>query len=106
MPPTDPGAEFRRAVGARLRLTRRALGLSSTVLSGQLGVTLPRYSGWEHGHYLADLVTMIRLYERHQVSLDFLYLGSEGNLPRRLQDAIWDQRERDTRPRAKPIGRP
>ena len=79
-----------REVGARLRLVRLALGLLAGRLAAELNVAAPRWSQWEHGRHLADLKTMARLTRRYHVSLDYIYLGDESGLPRRLLDAIRD----------------
>jgi ribosome-binding protein aMBF1 (putative translation factor) len=79
---------YRREVGARLRLVRRALGLPAGRLAAELGVAAPRWSQWEHGRHLADLRAMVRLAQRYRVTLDYLFLGDESALPRRLIDAM------------------
>jgi transcriptional regulator with XRE-family HTH domain len=81
---------FPREVGARLRLVRRALGLPAGRLADEMGVAAPRWSQWENGRHPPDIRAMIRLVRRYRVSLDYLYLGDESGLPRRLLDAIHD----------------
>lgn len=81
-------AEYRREVGVRLRLARRALGMTSRALSSQMEVKLPRWSQWENGHHLPDIRVMVRLYRRHQISLDYIFDGNESNLPKWLFEAI------------------
>jgi DNA-binding XRE family transcriptional regulator len=92
MPPSNAvtvaSAAYRREVGARLRLVRRALRSTAALLAAELGVTGPRWSHWENGRHLADVRIMVRLCRRYGVTLDYLYLGDESGLPRRLFDAI------------------
>jgi DNA-binding XRE family transcriptional regulator len=92
MPPSNAvtvaSAAYRREVGQRLRLVRRALGPNAATLAAEFGVKGPRWSQWENGRHLADVRTMVRLCRRYGVTLDYLYIGDESGLPRRLFDAI------------------
>ncbi len=81
---------FRREMGARLRLVRLALGLPAGRMAAEFNVTASRWSHWEHGRHPADLLIMARLCRRYGVTLDYLYLGSESGLPKKLFDAIRD----------------
>jgi transcriptional regulator with XRE-family HTH domain len=96
---SDPYSDtFKRDVGARLRLVRLALGLQAVQLSAELGAAPPRWSQWEHGRHLADLRVMVRLARRYGVPLDFLYLGSESAVPKKLFDAMREVRRNNTNP--------
>jgi transcriptional regulator with XRE-family HTH domain len=81
---------FPREVGARLRLLRLAIGLPAGRLAAEIGVLPPRWSQWEHGRHPPDIRAMVRLCRRYRVTLDYIYLGDESGLPRRLLDAIHD----------------
>jgi Helix-turn-helix domain len=96
MPPSNAvsvaSAAYRREVGQRLRLLRRALSPSAAALAAEFGVAGPRWSHWENGRHLADVRVMVRLCRRYGASLDYLYTGDESGLTRRLLEAIRAQR--------------
>jgi len=49
-----PGSELARAVGARIRTERLAVGLTQTEAARLLGISRPFLSGIEHGHRVAS----------------------------------------------------
>jgi hypothetical protein len=95
---THDNDAYKREVGARLRLVRQALGLPAGRLAAELGVHPPRLSQWEHGRHLADLRVMVRLARRYRVPLDFVYLGDENMLPKRLLEAMRELHGPNTNP--------
>jgi transcriptional regulator with XRE-family HTH domain len=71
-------------VSVRFRATRAALGLTAQQLADQIGVTRSAVTNWEAGIRLPDPGAMIRLYERHGVTTDWVYTGNPRGLPYEL----------------------
>jgi len=68
-------------VAARLRRTRRALGLSQRDAASIAQVSEARWSNWERGEHLLDVECAMRFGDRFNVTLDWLYRGDAANLP-------------------------
>ena len=78
-PPLPPGVT-REEIGARLRATREALGLSSTVVCEILDIRRSTWSMNEYGKSLPNVFDMIRFSERFGVTLDWIYRGDRSGL--------------------------
>ncbi|MBC7906902.1 MAG: helix-turn-helix transcriptional regulator [Rhodospirillaceae bacterium] len=74
-------SDVMRAIGARLRLTRKALGLSQDDLADSINVGRTTYTMWEGGQRLADVLAISRMADRYGVSLDWVYRGNMAGLP-------------------------
>jgi transcriptional regulator with XRE-family HTH domain len=72
------------AVGRRLSNLRHALGLTQRQLAASLNITGPRWANYEVGtsRILVDIA--LRLVEKWEVSLDWIYYGNEAMMPKRL----------------------
>lgn len=84
------------ATAARLRATRRALGLSQRDAANVAAVSEQRWSNWERGEHLLDLMAAIRFAERFGVTLDWLYRGDPSGLPYALAERLLTE-TKDTR---------
>jgi transcriptional regulator with XRE-family HTH domain len=62
-------------VGRRLVAIRRLLDVQQLAFANAIGVEPTALSNWENGIRLADPVAMIRLSQRFQIPLDFIYAG-------------------------------
>ncbi|CAA7615662.1 helix-turn-helix transcriptional regulator [Magnetospirillum sp. UT-4] len=70
-----------KAVGARLRAARLALGLSQKDLYEPLDVKAATWNHWESGKRLPDPMVMARLKELHGITTDWIYAGDASALP-------------------------
>lgn len=68
-------------IGNRLKAARLALGLSQKDLYDALGVKAAAWSHWESGKRMPDPVVMFDLYERHGITLEWIYGGDPKGLP-------------------------
>lgn len=81
-------SDFSPEAGERVKVTRKALGLTQEELAGLLGVTRGALANWERGSRLADVAAMTRFCRAYNLSLDWLYMGDMSQLPRALTKAI------------------
>lgn len=83
LPPTS-----KEAIGRRLVLTRRALGLTPGVFASTAGIAKSTYSNYEGGGRTPALSFAIRLCERFELTLDWIYLGDPSGLKYTLAEQI------------------
>ncbi len=76
------------AVGRRLSHLRRALGLTQRQLAARLNITGPRWANYEVGTSRIPVDIALRLVEKWEVSLDWIYYGNEAMMPEQLLKAI------------------
>ncbi|MCB2012191.1 MAG: helix-turn-helix transcriptional regulator [Geminicoccaceae bacterium] len=88
MPLPERSADLVLDVGERLAATRRALELTQEQLAEQVGVSRGALGNWEQGTRLPDPAAMLRLKQRHGVTLDWIYGGDPSGLPQRLTSRI------------------
>lgn len=81
-------SEFLPEVGDRLKVTRKAFGLSQEELAHLLGVTRGAIANWERGTRLADAAAMVRLCRAYRISMDWLYMGDMSQLPPPLEKVV------------------
>lgn len=77
-----------KAIGARLRAARLALGLTQKDLYEPLGVKAATWNHWESGKRLPDPLVMARLKEMHGITTDWVYAGDASALPFSLAKAV------------------
>lgn len=75
-------------IAGRLKLTRRALGLTKTDFSSAADIAINTYSQWESGDRSPDLVLAIRLCDRFELTLDWIYRGDLSGLRHGLAQRI------------------
>lgn len=85
--PDDTGV-LEKDVARRLAKSRRALGLDQETFGGGAGLSQPRYNQYETGKRILTLDAAMRLCDRYQLTLDWLYRGDPSGLPKRLWDAL------------------
>jgi transcriptional regulator with XRE-family HTH domain len=76
------------AVGRRLSHLRHALGLTQRQLAEILNITGPRWANYEVGTSRIPVDIALRLVEKWEVSLDWIYYGNEIMMPKQLLKAI------------------
>lgn len=82
-------SEFAVECGRRLRRTREALGFRvRRNFATTTEVDENNLSKWELGDVLVPPAYAVRLKDRFGVSLDWIYAGDAGGLPRRLADTL------------------
>jgi transcriptional regulator with XRE-family HTH domain len=69
------------AMAARLKLTRRALGLSQAELCRRADLSRTTYNQWERGRGRPDVHYVIRLCEAFDITLDWIFRGETRGLP-------------------------
>ncbi|WP_121063445.1 helix-turn-helix domain-containing protein [Chachezhania antarctica] len=88
LPPDVWQAMKNEAVGHRLRLLRRALGMSPSEMADSLGIERTYWSRYEKGRQgLSDAVAAL-LTIRFGVTLDFIMLGKWDKLPLDLAEKM------------------
>jgi transcriptional regulator with XRE-family HTH domain len=72
------------AVGRRLSHLRHALGLTQRQLAEILNITGPRWANYEVGTSRIPVAIALRLVEKWEVSLDWIYYGNGAMMPKSL----------------------
>jgi|SRR4051812_3102934 len=108
MPQWDPDASsfpdaYRDvAVGRRLSHLRYALGQTQRQLATILNITGPRWANYEVGTSRIPVDIALRLVEKWEVSLDWIYYGNEAMMPkpllRKIKAAAKEPTSRGERP--------
>ncbi len=96
---TDLGlpATSKEAIGKRLQLTRRALSLTPGAFASAADIPKNTYSQYESGARTPNLLFAIRLCDRFELTLDWIYRGDPSGLKYTLADQIIRlRRERNT----------
>ena len=87
----------KEAVGRRLQLTRRALDLAPGVFASTAGIAKNTYSQYESGERMPKLEFALKLCDRFELTLDWIYRGDPSGLKYNLADQIISlRRERNT----------
>ena len=77
-----------KAVAARLELTRSALRLKITEFAEGAGIGKSAYSNYKKGDRTPDLESAIKLCERYELTLDWIYRGDPSGLKYNLAEQI------------------
>ena len=83
LPPTS-----KEAVGRRLQLTREALKFAPGVFAAGAGIAGNTYSQYENGVRSPQLPFAIKLCERYELTLDWIYRGDPSGLKYNLAEQI------------------
>jgi len=83
-----PDAHRAIAIGRRLSNLRHALGLTQRQLAAILKVTGPRWANYEVGTSRIPVDIALRLVEKWEVSLDWIYYGNGAMMPKPLLRTI------------------
>lgn len=86
--PPLPEEASREHIGARIRLTRKALNITPTFVCSELGMRRSTWSMNEAGNSLPNPLDMIRFCDRFGASLDWIYRGKMNGLSHELASAI------------------
>jgi transcriptional regulator with XRE-family HTH domain len=87
----DPEDTGRHSVdiGRRLRLTRAALGVENQAEFGrEAGLSQPLYNFYETGARPLTIQAALKLCDRYNLTLDWLYRGDPSGLPYKLAKDI------------------
>jgi transcriptional regulator with XRE-family HTH domain len=76
------------AVGRRLSNLRHALGQTQRQLAANLNITGPRWANYEVGTSRIPVDIALRLVEKWEVSLDWIYYGNGAIMPKPLLRTI------------------
>ena len=71
----DCDVAFYRAIGERLRLTRKILGISEREAAGAAGVTVKTYRKWESGARQRSGFPVEWLCDEFDVSITWMFMG-------------------------------
>lgn len=66
---------FRRQIGARLKIARKAAGMTQEYVASDLGLSRQAVCSWEHGREMPRSEAWFRLGLLYGVSLDFIIYG-------------------------------
>ena len=78
----------RKGVGARLRLTRQALGYDQGEFAHRAGLKQSAYNQYEQGVNMPSLVAAHALCDTYHLTLDWIYRGETHSLRRSTETAI------------------
>jgi transcriptional regulator with XRE-family HTH domain len=81
-------ALHKQKVGERLRIAREALGLEQTEMAELYGLDKTKLSHWERGKHYPAPAFIARLWERHRIPADWIYLGEVSGVPHRLAENL------------------
>lgn len=84
-------ARSKEAIGERLRLVRKALKLTQDQMAKSVGCPQGTFGQYEAGMRKPSIAVASRLYDRHGISLDYLYLGDISKLSFELGNAVRDR---------------
>jgi transcriptional regulator with XRE-family HTH domain len=76
------------AIGARLLLTRQALGLGQKEFAEKAGLAANTYNQYESGKNIPALDRAHAICDAYQLTLDWVYRGDPSGLRYHLADAI------------------
>lgn len=76
------------AIGRRLELTRRAVGLSQSEFAQRADLAKNAYNQYETGTNRPQLEAAIKLVDAYRLTLDWIYLGDPSGLRFDLAEAI------------------
>ncbi len=80
--------EYLDGVSARLRIARRARGLSQRDVCAETGVKESTYSHWENGKMLIDPYIAAKISHAYGITTDYLYAADTAGLSTNLMDKI------------------
>lgn len=78
----------KRAIGVRLELTRRALGLAQSEFAERAGLSRNAYNQYETGTNRPQLEAAFKLCDTYRLTLDWIYFGDNSGLRHDLADAV------------------
>ena len=78
----------KEAIGRRLQLTRRALGLTPGTFASGAGIPKNTYSQYESGTRTPALLFAVKLCDRFELTLDWIYRGDPSGLKYTLAEQI------------------
>lgn len=76
------------AIGARLLITRQALGLAQKEFAERAGLAANTYNQYESGKNVPALDRANAICDSYQLTLDWIYRGAPSGLRYQLADAI------------------
>jgi len=86
---TSPQPDNIHEIGERLRQARQALKISQVRAAEVCGASVTAYNNWERGNRTPSPNSMIKLWERYRISLDWIYVGDPRGLPSEIADTIF-----------------
>lgn len=76
------------AIGDRLCMVRKAIGLTQEQFASSVGCPQGTFGQYEAGMRRPSVAVASRLYDRHRIGLNYLYLGDLSDLPYELSEAV------------------
>ena len=76
------------AVGARLELSRQAVGLDQRTFARNAGIKSSTYNQYETGKNMPQIAAAHALCDSYRLSLDWIYRGEMSGLPQQVHSAI------------------
>jgi len=80
-------------IGARLELTRNAVGLDQQTFASHAGLKASTYNQYENGINQPQISAANALCDAHRITLDWIYRGDMSGLSRTTHDAIFAVRK-------------
>lgn len=97
---TPPPADAVLAqMGQRLARVRRALGYTQESFADTFGCGRSAVANWERGAYPPDVYAMMRLSDRHDVPIEYIYQGKTARLPQQLAEVLLNENPQSARRR-------
>lgn len=76
------------AIGARLELSRQALGMDQRSFAGGAGIKTNTYNQYETGTNRPQIDAALALKDHYRLTLDWIYAGDMSGLSNHLHSAI------------------
>ncbi|WP_456363853.1 helix-turn-helix domain-containing protein [Priestia aryabhattai] len=74
--------ELKKVLGPRMKLQRKRMGTTNIALSEKLGVHKATVSNWLSGHRVPEMLTLIKIAEELNTSVDYLIGKTDNHLPK------------------------
>jgi transcriptional regulator with XRE-family HTH domain len=85
---TDLEIHSKESVAARLVAVREFLGFSQKEFAAALGLSKAQVNDWENARVRVSLPGALKIYERFNVDLNFLFLDDRNMLPHKMAVAL------------------
>lgn len=88
MPDRSSDGRSKAAIGQRLELTRRAIGMAQGEFAERAGISRNTYNQYEQGVNRPQLEAAFKLSDTYRLTLDWIYFGDPSGLRFDLAETI------------------
>lgn len=80
--------DLKKQVAKRLRAYREVIDVGQGAFGAKAGITVAAYNNIERGLKLPSIHAAMALCRAHNLTLDYIFMGDAGDLPKPIRDAI------------------